>query len=121
MTERELMIECIPQITEMALEIQKMTPEQYLKYKMSYLAEVKTSCPAALGFIKKIYDIIEWSMFGEIIKDQKEGSGKCQANMDLKVWMRKAVLTIRSLKACIFQSWTPWMCQKGLWVKRKRW
>ena len=28
MTERELMIECIPQITEMALEIQKMTPEQ---------------------------------------------------------------------------------------------
>ena len=29
MTERELMIECIPQITEMALEIKKMTPEQY--------------------------------------------------------------------------------------------
>ena len=29
MTERELMIECIPQITEMVLEIKKMTPEQY--------------------------------------------------------------------------------------------
>ena len=29
MTERDLMIECIPQITEMALEIKKMTPEQY--------------------------------------------------------------------------------------------
>lgn len=27
MTERELLIECIPQITEMALEIRKMTPE----------------------------------------------------------------------------------------------
>ncbi len=64
MTERELMIECIPQITEMALEIQKMTPERYLEFKQEHLAEVRESCPAALGFIKKIYDIIEWSLYG---------------------------------------------------------
>lgn len=64
MTERELMIECIPQITEMALEIQKMAPEQYLEFKQEHLAEVRKSYPAALGFIKKIYDIIEWSLYG---------------------------------------------------------
>lgn len=77
MTERELMIKCIPQITEMALEIKKMTPEQYLEFKMSYLTEVKRSCPVALGFIKKIYDIIEWSLFGKATENQKEGSGIC--------------------------------------------
>ncbi len=65
MTERELLIECIPQITEMALEIQKMTPEQYQEFKQEYLKEVERSYPAALGFIQKMYQIIEWSLFGE--------------------------------------------------------
>ena len=65
MTKRELMIECIPQITEMALEIKKMTPEQYMEFKQEYLKEVERSYPAALGFIKKMYQIIEWSLFGE--------------------------------------------------------
>ena len=62
MTERELMIECIPQITEMALKIKKMTPEQYQEFKTEHLKEVSRTCPKALGFIKKIYDIIEWSL-----------------------------------------------------------
>lgn len=62
MTERELMIECIPQITEMALEIKKMTPEQYQEFKQDHLTEVERSYPVALGFMKKIYDIIEWSL-----------------------------------------------------------
>ena len=66
MTERELMIECIPQITEMALEIKKMTPEQYQEFKTEHLTEVERSYPVALGFIKKIYQIIEWSLFTEI-------------------------------------------------------
>lgn len=65
MTERELMIECIPEITEMALEIKKMTPEQYQEFKKEHLTEVERSCPLALSFIKKIYQIIEWSLFGE--------------------------------------------------------
>lgn len=65
MTERELMIECIPQIAEMALEIQKMTPEQYQEFKQERLTEVERSYPVALGFIKKVYQIIEWSLFGE--------------------------------------------------------
>lgn len=55
MTERELMIECIPQITEMALEIKKMTPDQYQEFKQEHLTEVERSYPVALGFIKKIY------------------------------------------------------------------
>ena len=62
MTERELMIECIPQITEMALEIQKMTPERYLEFKQEHLTEVERTYPVALGFIQKIYQIIEWSL-----------------------------------------------------------
>lgn len=65
MTERELMIEWIPQITEMALEIQKMTPEQYQEFKQEHLTEVERSYPVALGFIQKMYQIIEWSLFGE--------------------------------------------------------
>ena len=62
MTERELMIECIPQITEMALEIKKMTAEQYKEFKKEHLKEVERSYPVALRFMKKIYDIIEWSL-----------------------------------------------------------
>ena len=62
MTERELMIECIPQITEMALEIKKMTAEQYQEFKKEPLKEVERSYPVALRFMKKIYDIIEWSL-----------------------------------------------------------
>lgn len=64
MTERELMIECIPQITEMALEIMKMTPEQYQEFKKEHLTEVARMCPVALGFIKKTLVIIEWSLAG---------------------------------------------------------
>ena len=66
MTERELLIECIPQITEMALEIKKMTPEQYQGFKTEHLTEIEKSCPVTLGFMKKIYQIIEWSLFGEM-------------------------------------------------------
>ena len=65
MTERELMIECIPEITEMVLEIKKMTLEQYQEFKKEHLTEVERSCPLALGFMKKIYQIIDWSLFGE--------------------------------------------------------
>lgn len=75
MTERELIIECIPQITEMALEIKKMTPEQYQEFKQEHLTEVERSYPVALGFMKKIYQIIEWSLFGEITKNGKEVAG----------------------------------------------
>ena len=77
MTERELMIKCIPQITEMALEIKKMTTDQYMEFKQEHLTEVERTYPAALGFIKKMYQIIEWSLFGKAAENQKEGSGIC--------------------------------------------
>ena len=72
MTERELMIECIPQITEMALEIKKMTPDQYQEFKQEHLTEVERTYPVALGFIKKIYQIIEWSLYGGDAENKKE-------------------------------------------------
>lgn len=62
MTERELLIKCIPQIEEMALEIRKMTAWEYLEFKKEHLAEVQRLYPTALGFIQKIYQIIEWSL-----------------------------------------------------------
>lgn len=77
MTERELLIKCIPQIEEMALEIKKMTPEQYLEFKQEHLAEVERSYPVALGFIKKMYQIIEWSLYGRDAEKRKEGTCVC--------------------------------------------
>lgn len=77
MTERELMIEYIPQITEIALEIKKITTDQYMEFKQEHLTEVERTYPAALGFIKKMYQIIEWSLFGKATENQKEGSGIC--------------------------------------------
>ena len=77
MTERELMIKYIPQITEMALEIKKMTLDQCQEFKQEYLTEVERTYPAALGFIKKMYQIIEWSLFGKATENQKEGSDIC--------------------------------------------
>jgi len=59
----------------MALEIKKMTPEQYQEFKQEHLTEVERSYPVALGFMKKIYQIIEWSLFGEITKNGKEVAG----------------------------------------------
>ena len=73
MTERELMIECIPQITEMALEIKKMTPEQYMEFKQEHLTEVERTCPVVMGFMKKIYQIIEWSLSGEMTVNMERG------------------------------------------------
>ena len=46
----------------MALEIKKMTPEQYQEFKKEHLTEVERTYPVALGFIQKIYQIIEWSL-----------------------------------------------------------
>lgn len=77
MTERELLIKCIPQITEMALEIKKMTPDQYQEFKQEHLAEVERTYPPALGFIKKMYDIIEWSLYGRDTEKRKEGTCVC--------------------------------------------
>lgn len=62
MSERDLYFQCIPQIAEMALEIQKMTPEQYQEFKQEHLAEVGKTSPRALEFIKKVYITIEWCL-----------------------------------------------------------
>ncbi len=59
MTEKELFIECIPQITEMMLEVQKMTTWEYLGFKEECLKETGRTCPVALEFIKKIFILIE--------------------------------------------------------------
>ena len=49
MSERDLYFQCIPQIAEMALEIQKMTPEQYQEFKQEHLAEVRRTSPRGIG------------------------------------------------------------------------
>ena len=62
MSERELVMKCIPQIAEMALVIADMSPEQYGIFKKEHLEEVRETCPKALGFIKKIYTVIEYTL-----------------------------------------------------------
>ena len=64
MTEKEFFIECIPQITGLAMEIQNMTALEYGEFKRQYLEEVSRKCPKALGFIKKILVAIEWCLAG---------------------------------------------------------
>lgn len=60
MSERDLVIECIPQITEMTLAVQGMTVSEYEQFKQEHLEEVKRTCPTAVRFITNIYKIIEW-------------------------------------------------------------
>ena len=62
MTERDLIIECMPQITEMTMEVQKMTTWEYLDFKREYLEEVSRTYPKVLGLVKKILDIVEWCL-----------------------------------------------------------
>lgn len=62
MTERDLVIECIPQITEMAIVVKGMSMEQYKQFKQEHLEDIKKTCPKALEFISKIYKLIEWSL-----------------------------------------------------------
>jgi len=37
---------------------------QYLECNREHLQEVGRNCPAALGFIKRVYAVIEWSLAG---------------------------------------------------------
>lgn len=60
MTERDLVIECIPQITEMAIAIQGMTVLEYEQFKQEHLENVKKTYPNAVRFITNIYKLIEW-------------------------------------------------------------
>ena len=50
-----------------------MTPEQYQKFKQEHLTEVERTCPVVMGFIKKIYQIIEWSLSGEMTVNMERG------------------------------------------------
>lgn len=62
MSERELVIECMPQITEMAMVITDMSAEQYEEFKREQLEDTARTCPKALGFIKNIFKVIEYTL-----------------------------------------------------------
>ena len=62
MSERELVIECMPQITEMAMVIMDMSAEQYEEFKREQLEDTARTCPKALGFIKNIFKVIEYTL-----------------------------------------------------------
>ena len=59
MTEKDLIIEYMPQITEMAILINDMEPGQYQGYKKEQLEDTARTCPKALNFISNIFTIIE--------------------------------------------------------------
>ena len=60
MSERDLVIECIPQITEIAIAIQGMTALEYEQFKQEHLENVKKTYPNAVRCITNIYKLIEW-------------------------------------------------------------
>lgn len=60
MTERDLVIECIPQITEMAIAVKGMSAGEYKQFKQEHLEDVKKTYPNAVRFITNIYKLIEW-------------------------------------------------------------
>ena len=62
MSERELVIKCMPQITEMAMVITDMSAEQYEEFKREQLEDTARTCPRALGFIKNIFKVIEYTL-----------------------------------------------------------
>lgn len=62
MSEMDLVIECMPQITEMAIAVKGMSAGEYEQFKQEHLEDVKKTCPKALGFISNIYKLIEWSL-----------------------------------------------------------
>ena len=62
MSERELVIKCMPQITEMAMVIMDMSAEQYEEFKREQLEDTARTCPKALGFIKNIFKVIEYTL-----------------------------------------------------------
>ena len=62
MSERELIIKCMPKITEMAMVITDMSAEQYEEFKREQLEDTARTCPRALGFIKNIFKVIEYTL-----------------------------------------------------------
>ena len=62
MSERQLVIECIPKITEITIVIMDMSAEQYERFKKEQLEDTARTCPKALGFIKNIFKVIEYTL-----------------------------------------------------------
>ena len=62
MTERQLLIECAPQIMELCILVKDMTQEQYNAYKTECLEDTGKKCPGALNFTKNIFRVIEWTL-----------------------------------------------------------
>ena len=60
MTERDLVIEYIPQITELAIVVKGMTAEQYTEFKQDHLDYISQTCPKTHEFISNIFKLIEW-------------------------------------------------------------
>lgn len=62
MTERQLLVECAPQIMEMCILVKDMTPEQYNSYKAECLEDAGRTYPKVLNFTNNIFRIIEWTL-----------------------------------------------------------
>ena len=65
MSERDIFTKSIPQISEMIVEIQKMPTPQYREFKRECLEEVKANAPAAVGFMKKVFIVIDTYLMKE--------------------------------------------------------
>ena len=66
MSEQDLYIMLIPSIAKMIVILRKFNVEEYAEYKQDVLAATENEYPSALGFIQKMFIVIETYLKEEV-------------------------------------------------------
>lgn len=67
MTEYDFFFESIPIITNLVIEVQNMTLENYQKFKCDCIKQTKVLYPSALRFMTNVLIIIDYVLFGKVL------------------------------------------------------
>lgn len=67
MTEYDFFLENIPIITNLVIEVQNMTLENYQKFKCDCIEQTKVLYPSALRFMTNVLIIIDYVLFGKVL------------------------------------------------------
>ena len=67
MTEYDFFLENIPMITDLVIEVQNMTLENYQRFKCDCIEQTKVLYPSALRFITNVLIVIDYVLFGKVL------------------------------------------------------
>ena len=59
LTEMDLVMESVPQITELIMYVQEMTEMEYSMFKRECFGMANTACPVAETFLRKVFLLVE--------------------------------------------------------------